>query len=145
MAIKRSVKLVVRELPEKFTDAQSETKETWSAKRLSGDRTRATYEMMAQQRWEMASSYFMVQAWMTFAGSTITWIDEDTGETGFVFPQKPIVSIAEFTEGWDSLPFEMQTWIIENVVWKANPQFDTSGVSRKDVDDKDADGKKKQN
>ena len=116
-------KVVTEQFPASVIDVLSDPPETWSAKPLSGSRDREMYELMAARNYETFASSVMVLAWLSFAGSTLKIVDEETKEEKPLF-ENDKMTINEFQEKWDMLGQDIVDFIIFEVVFKANPQWD---------------------
>jgi len=132
--IKVSGKELEVALPAKFMDVPGD-QETWTAVRLSGEQSRRIWEVMNAMVWETVSSYKLVQAWLSFGGSTFMLYDPETEESIPMFPSKSEANIIAFTAAWDMLPDEVKTWVIEDVVYEINPQWDNRPGRDKTKDD----------
>ncbi len=126
---------VTKVLPEDLIDIPSETQESWTAKQLKGKQDRRAFEIMGNKGMTTTvSSYEAVLAWMSFGSSTFKIVDED-GKEEFMFPN-PRMTFDEFIISWDELGRDLQRWVMDEVVYEANPQWDERHGKNRPVKEK---------
>lgn len=123
MALKRTTHTELSlPLPAELDDSPGKDKMFWTAQSLTAGAERSMGEIMLSFRWNSIASTHMVQAWLSYVDSTLSWIGEDK-KVERIFPKKDEITFADFVEGWDALPNEIQEWVLDKVVWKVNTHW----------------------
>jgi len=114
-------------LPAELDDSPGTSKMTWEAESVSTGTERSLGEIMLSFRWTSIASTHMVQAWLSYVDTDLSWQNEKKGckncKPERIFPKKGEITFADFVEGWDSLADEIHVWILDKVVWKVNPHW----------------------